>query len=69
MSPIKKKYTLNRIILQDRFELFSARALLGEKKWHKMKNEKNLLGFSYCKNMANFEVFCMNISPCINLFF
>ena len=32
---------------------------LGEKiKLHKMKNEKKLCGFSYDKNMANFEGFC-----------
>ena len=38
-------------------------------KYHEMNNEKKLLGFSYSKNMANFEAFRWNISSSINLLF
>ena len=34
-----------------------------------MKNETKLCGFSYSKNMANFEAFQWNISSSINLLF
>ena len=34
-----------------------------------IKNEKKLHGFSYSKNMANFESFRWNISSSINFFF
>ena len=38
------------------------RKKLGKKiKLHEMKSEKKLYGFSYDKNMANFEAFCWNI--------
>ena len=34
----------------------------GKIMWHDMKNEKNPCGFSYNKNMANFEAFHQVIS-------
>ena len=42
---------------------------LEEKKVARNEKIKKLLGFSYSKNMANFEVFCCNISSSINLLF
>ena len=34
-----------------------------------MKNKKKLHGFSYTKNIANFEAFCWNILLSANLLF
>ena len=50
------------------FFLFCATFILGEKIKYSMERIK-LRGFSYSKNMANFEAFRWNISSSINLLF